>query len=221
MATTLAQLRARVRLYVNEPLVGTATDGVTFGNAEIDQNVNNAQRFLWQTLCKSDSSFGLREAIAATIQGQTDYSYPSDILGRNIRALFMVATADATGTLEKIEKDTVENVLALGMDEDSPERYVCLDGYFKVGPPPDAEGYTFHIFYSKDPATLATGTDEMDSDDELADIIALDAAIQCLRRVNANVDHLTQRYSDLVNEAVNSMTADDMVASEPAPDYRY
>jgi len=214
VATTLAQLRTRVRYFVRDP------NTKTFQDAELDIYINEAQKEVAAFLCKNEGDFLLREATTTLVQGTTDYHYPSDIFGRNIRALYAYGTDPVTYV--KVQRGTLEEVYDAGMVQDTyPSRYVCLDGYFKVGPPPDDSGYTLLIAYIRQPTDLASGTDVMDSDDEFKELIAVSAAIRALetRGGKESVELLAGRQQALLAEAARLITKEDLIQGYPAWEY--
>jgi hypothetical protein len=214
MSTTLLQLRTRTRLFLDE----TAAAGVTWGNTELNQYINDAQQWLWSELCKTDDSFGLREATATLVQAQTDYNYPSDILGRNIRSLY--AYGSSTDPWKKVERRTYEEVMAEGTTQtEYPYKYCCMDGFFKVGPPPDASGDTLRIAYTRQPTALSDDGDTMDSDDEYAALIACEAATIALARTGGDKTTIKEEWTKLFDAAFGNTSADDLLTAQPM--YRY
>jgi hypothetical protein len=215
MATTLAQLRARTRYYIDET---EDTSPVTWTNAELNQYLNDEQRYLWSTLSKADDQFGLREATASTVQGQTDYVYPSDILGNSVRALYAYTTS--SDPQEKVTRGSLEEVFAEGTAQGNPpKRYACLDGYFKVGPPPDSTVYTFLMQYTRVPTTMTVDGSNMDTDDDYAEHIAMGAATRALRRIGRDPGLIEQKRQELLQEAIRSNSPDDFLTAKPAWKY--
>ena len=214
MATTLAQLRARCRYYIDEL---EDTTPVTWQNAELNQYINDEQRWLWVYLSKQDDAFGLREATASTVQAQTNYNYPSDILGNSIRALYRYTSS--TDPQIKVERGSIEEVVALGITQDAPSKYACLDGYFQVGPPPDSTTYTLRIYYNRAPSTMSADGNNMESDDDYAEQIAMGAAVRALRRIGRDTQALEAKRQELLQEAARSNSADDFLTIAPAWKY--
>jgi len=214
MATTLSELRSRVRYYIDEL---EDTTPVTWQNAELNQYLNDEQRWLWVYLSKQDDSFGLREATASTVQGQTNYVYPSDILGNSIRAIYRYTTS--TDPQVKMGRGSIEEVVAEGITEDSPSRYACLDGYFQVGPPPGSTTYTMRIYYNRAPTTMSTDGSNMESDDDYAEQIAMGAAVRALRRIGRDTQALEVKRQELLQEAARSNSADDFLTIRPVGGY--
>ena len=215
MATTLAQLRARTRYYIDET---DDTTPVTWANAELNQYLNDEQRWLWVYLSKQDDSFGLREATAATVVGQTNYVYPSDILGNSIRALYAYISSD--DPQYKVKRGSIEEVQEEGITQDNPpRRYACLDGYFQVGPPPSATEYTLRMYYNRAPTAMTTDGSNMESDDDYAEQIAMGAAIRALRRIGRDYSTLEAKRQELLQEAARSNAADDFLTVKPAWKY--
>jgi len=215
MATTLAQLRTRVRYFVRDP------DSKTFLDAELDIYINEAQLEVAAFLCKNEGDFLLREATTTLTQAQVDYHYPSDIFGRNIRALYVYG-ADPTCYV-KVERGTLEEVYATGMTQDTyPTKYVCLDGYFKVGPPPDSSGYTMMIAYIRQPTALVSGADVMDADDEFKELIAVSAALRAMepRGGKESIEFLAARQQSLLVEAARLITKEDLIQGYLAWEYQ-
>lgn len=214
MSTSLSQLRSRCRYYLDE----TASAGVTWLNAELNQYANDMQQWLWSELCKADDSFGLRESTATLVQAQSDYNYPSDILGRNVRSLYVYTTG--TDPYTKVEKGTYEEVIAQGSTQTTyPYKYVCMDGYFKVGPPPDASNYTLRIAYTRQPTSLSADGDTMDSDDEYADLIACGMALRALTRTGGDKSTIEKEWKLLYDAALGNTGPDDLLTAKPL--YRY
>lgn len=208
MATTLSQLRSRVRYLIDE--TGTP---VTWTNAELNQHINDAQRVLWTTL-----GYGVREATAALVQGQLNYALPSDILGFSVRSLYCYTAI--TSTWYRVRRGTVEEVVAEGTDQDNPpRRYTVLDEYIQLGPPPDSTSYTMHIYYHRAPTTLSADGDNMEADDDHAELISVEAAIRALKRVNRDANALRESKAQLVAEALKSNEPDDIVQAKPAWKY--
>jgi hypothetical protein len=214
MSTTLAQLRARTRFYIDEL---EDTNPVTWTNAELLQYLNDEQRWLWVYLSKQDDSFGLREATASTVQAQTNYVYPSDILGNSIRALYRYTSS--TDPQVKMERGSIEEVAEEGITEDSPRRYACLDGYFQIGPPPDSTTYTLRIYYNRAPTLMTVDGSNMESDDDYAEQIAMGAAVRALRRIGRDTQALEVKRQELLQEAARSNSADDFLTIVPAWKY--
>lgn len=214
MATTLRQLREQARRYINEivPQGGTA---VTWGDEEVDNNVNLSQTELWLALAKKDEAFALREAEFELADGIVDYNYPPDILGRNIVAVH--AFNNASELYYTVKKSTLDQVYAEGRTSTSyPNRYTCLDAYFKVGPPPAVEAlpadpWKLLVTYNKQPAPLILDTDPMESDDEFKEVIALGAAIRCLMRTGDDYTSLTQKWTEMFDRAVSAVIPEDVM----------
>ena len=207
MAKTLAQLRAKTRYMIDEV---EDTNPVTWTNAELNEYLNDEQRWLWVYLAKQNDSFGLREATAVTVTGQTNYLYPADILGNSIRALYAYVSGDSPQA--KVQRASIEEVVELGITQSNPpEKYACLDGYFQVGPPPNATEHTFRIYYNRAPSTMTTDGSNMDSDDDYAEQIAMGAAVRALRRVNRDTTAMEAKRQELLMEAARSNSADDFL----------
>lgn len=203
MSVTLADLRSRVRYYLDD------LDGQTWSADELNGYINDAERWMWNTLSNADPSFGLREATATLVEGQNSYVYPSDILGRNVRALYVYAAG--SGAWKKVEKCGLEELVSAGFDPAPyPEKYTCLDGYFQVAPTPDASGYTMRMYYHRRPTQMSQDSDNMDSDDCFADLIAVDAAIRALARTGGDASVLTARKAQLHEEAIRAATPEDI-----------
>jgi hypothetical protein len=205
MSTTLAQLRARTRFYIDEL---EDTSPVTWTNAELNQYLNDEQRWMWVYLSKQDDSFGLRESTTPTVVAQTNYNYPSDILGNSIRALYRYTSS--TDPQEKVSRTSIEDVVEEGTTQDAPRKYACLDGYFQVGPPPDAV-YTLRIYYNRAPTTMSTDGANMESDDDYAEQIAMGAAVRALRRIGRDTQAIEVKRQELLQEAARSNSADDFL----------
>jgi len=206
MATTLAQLRARTRYFIDEL---EDTTPVTWTNAELLQYLNDEQRWLWVFLSKQDDSFGLRESTASTVQGQTSYVYPTDILGNSIRSLYRYTTS--TDPQVKMLRGSIEEVQEEGITQDAPRRYTCLDGYFQIGPPPDSTVYTLRIYYNRAPTLMTVDGSNMESDDDYAEQIAMGAAVRALRRIGRDTSELEKKRAELLQEAARSNSADDFL----------
>ena len=214
MSTTLEQLRLRCRYFIDEL---EDTSPVTWTNAELKQYINDEQRWLWVYLSKQDDSFGLREATRATVQAQTNYLYPTDILGNSIRAIYRY-TSD-TDPQVKMNRGSIEEVVEEGITQDAPIRYACLDGYFQLGPPPDATAYTLRIYYNRAPTLLSADSDTMESDDDYAEQIAMGAAVRALRRIGRDTQALEVKRQELLQEAARSNSADDFLTVKPSWKY--
>lgn len=206
MTVTVTELYTRTRYFIRD------VNSNTFTNEELLVYLNDSQREIASFLCKQEGDFLLREATTALVQAQVDYNYPSDILGRNIRALW-VYSGSAT-VHKKVERATLEEVAAEGLTQRaSPNKYTCLDGYFKIGPPPDASGYTLKITYIRQPTTLSQPTDAMDADDEFKELICVTAAIRALeaRGGKESVELLVMRQQALLAEAARLITKEDLI----------
>ena len=214
MTTTVAQLRARTRYYIDEI---EDTSPVTWTNAELLQYLNDEQRWLWVYLSKQDDAFGLRESTASTVQGQTNYVYPSDILGNSIRSLYLYTTS--TDPQVKMLRGSIEEVVEEGITQDAPRKYACLDGYFQVGPPPDSTVYTMRIYYNRAPTLMTVDGSNMESDDDYAEQIAMGAAVRALRRIGRDTKALEDKRAELLQEAARSNSADDFLTIKPAGKY--
>jgi len=214
MTTTLAQLRARTRYFIDEL---EDTSPVTWTNAELKQYINDEQRWLWVYLSKQDDAFGLREATRSTVQAQTNYLYPSDILGNSIRAIYRY-TSD-TDPQVKMNRGSIEEVVEEGITQDAPIRYACLDGYFQLGPPPGSTVYTLRIYYNRAPTLLSADSDTMESDDDYAEQIAMGAAVRALRRIGRDTQALEVKRQELLQEAARSNSADDFLQMKPVGKY--
>lgn len=198
MATTLTQLLAATRRFLDETTAGTWTD------ADLTQYINDSQQQLWLDMCETDPSFGLREGTTAMGSGVSDYLYPSDILGRNIVSLHYYGTGTGV-TWSKIFPGSYEEVIAEGtLLSEFPNVYCCMDGYFKIGPPGGTEGKTLRLAYIRRPTTLSTGSDEMDSDDCFAEAIAIGAAIRALERTGVDIGALEKRQAKALQAAVGA-----------------
>ena len=214
MATTLQQLRVLCRYYIDEL---EDTSPTTWQNVELNQYLNDEQRWLWVFLSKQDDSFGLRESTASTVQGQTNYNYPSDILGNSIRALYRYTTS--TDPQVKVERGSIEEVVAEGIAQGSAQKYACLDGYFQIGPPPDSTVYTLRIYYNRAPTLMTVNGSNMESDDDYAEQIAMGAAVRALRRIGRDTKALEAKRQELLQEAARSNSADDLMQMTPAWKY--
>ena len=213
MATTLAQLRARTRYFIDEL---EDTSPVTWTNAELLQYLNDEQRWLWVYLSKQDDSFGLREATASTVDGTNNYNYPSDILGNSIRAIYRYTTS--TDPQVKLKRSSIEEVVDEGTTEGAPDKYACLDGYFQLGPIPDAV-YTMRIYYNRAPTLMTVDGSNMESDDDYAEQIAMGAAVRALRRIGRDTQALEVKRQELLQEAARSNAADDFLTIKPVGKY--
>lgn len=215
MSTTLSSLRSKTRYFLDE----TATAGVTWLNAELNQYINDAERWLWAELCKVDDSFGLRESTATLVQAQTDYLYPSDIQGRDIRSLYVYTTG--SDPWKKVEKGSYEEVLAQGNTQTTyPYKYCPMDGYFKTGPPPDASGYTLRIAYTRQPTAMSADVDTMDSDDEYGALIACQAALLALTRTGGDKTTIEKEFTKLFDAAFSDTGPDDLIQQTPLWKYK-
>ena len=213
MATTLAQLVNMSRLFLDDSTSTVVSD------ADLYVFINNAERMLWQHLSDTDESFGLREATTTLVQAQTDYTYPEDILGRNIRSLHAYTTG--TDPWHKVKKATYDGVIMEGTDQDTyPKKYCCLDGFIKVAPPPDDSGYTLRIAYTRQPTYMSSAESSMDSDDEFAEIISLDAAIKVLQIKGGDTRDLKERRAALIMDAKGLAIPDDVIESRPTWKYQ-
>lgn len=203
MATTLSSLRSKAQTYLDDTAANVWTA------AELNTDINDSERWLWNTLSNADPSFALRESTATLVQAQINYNYPSDILGRNIRALF--AYTSGSDPWNKVEKAGLEELVAEGVTQRPyPFKYVSLDGYFQIGPPPDASGYTLRIYYHRKPTAMTQDSDPMDSDDVFAEVIAIGAAINALSRKNGDTSALEAKRKLLYEEAVRAATPEDI-----------
>lgn len=201
MSTTQLQLRTRVRALLSEAAAGTWTDAV------LDGYINDSELALWMDLAESNPSFGLREAYAQMTQAQTDYAYPTDILGRNIRALFAYQTATSAEWC-KVDQASFEEVIQEGETQTVyPYKYVPLDGFFKIGPPPDASGWYLRIVYVRKPTamTVASDSETMDSDDNMAECIAVGAAIRALEVTGVDYTFLEKRQVKAMNQVLGAI----------------
>jgi hypothetical protein len=215
MATTLQQLRVRTRYFIDEM---EDTTPVTWTNAELNQYLNDEQRWLWVYLSKQDDSFGLRESTMTTVDGQANYVYPSDILGNSIRALYAYVTGDSPQ--HKVKRGSIEEVAEQGIYRSNPpEKYACLDGYFQVGPPSNDAGYTLRIYYNRAPTQMTTDGSNMESDDDYAEQIAMGAAVRALRRIGRDTQAIEVKRQELLQEAARSNSADDLMQVSPAWKY--
>lgn len=215
MATPLSSLRSKTRYFLDE----IAAAGVTWLSAELNGCINDSERWLWSELCKTDDSFGLREGTATLVQAQTDYNYPSDILGRNIRSLHTYTTG--TDPYSPVRKGSYEEVIAEGTTQNEyPAKYCCMDGYFKIGPPPDASGYTLRIAYTRQPTAMTQDTDNMDSDDEYAALIACQAALLALTRTGGDKSSIEKEFTKLFDAAFADTGPDDLIQQTPLWKYK-
>ena len=212
MSTTLATLITKTQRFLDD------TDGDVWGDSELTAHINAAESWLWSELCKRDDSFGMREATATLVQAQTEYNYPSDILGRNIRALYAYTTG--TDTRRKVQKGSYEEVVAEGETQTAyPYHYCSMDGYFKIGPPPDDSGYTLKIVYTRKPTAMSDDADTMDSDDDFADLIAAEAALYALTRTGGDKQEIEMQHKKLFDAAFGNTGPDDLLTAYPL--YRY
>lgn len=215
MATTLSQLRLRTRYYIDEL---EDTSPVTWQNVELNQYLNDEQRSLWVYLSKQDDSFGLRESTTATVDGQSNYNYPSDILGNSIRALYAYATGDSPQV--KVKRASIEEVVELGISTNNPpDKYACLDGYIQIGPPSSGTGYTLRMYYNRAPTQMTSDSPNMETDDDYAEQIAMGAAVRALRRIGRDTAAMEAKRQELLQEAARSNSADDLMQASPA--WRY
>jgi hypothetical protein len=111
-----------------------------------------------------------------------------------------------------VDKGSIEEVVDEGTTTEAyPSKFACLDGYFMVGPPPDDSAYVLRLFYNRQPTTLSSGSDNMDSDDEFAEIIAIDAAIRGLIPKGADLSQLAGKRNELLQEAIRASMTDAIV----------
>lgn len=217
MSVTLLQLRTLTRLFIDET---EDTAPITWTNAELLEYINDEQRWLWAYLSKQDDSFGLREATRTTTQAQTNYLYPSDISGNAIRAIYAYVTA--TDPQEKLQKGSIEEVVALGITQAAPgygSKYACLDGYFQLGPPPGATAYTLRIYYNRVPTLLSANTDTMESADIYKEVISMGAAVRALKRIDRDTQKLEAKRMELLQEASRANSPEDLMQVVPAWKY--
>ena len=217
MSTTLLQLRTLTRYLIDE---FESSSKITWSDAELLEYINDEQRWLWAYLSKQDDSFGLREATRTTTQGQTNYLYPSDISGNAIRAIYAYVTA--TDPQEKIQKGSIEEVVALGItqsDPDSSAKFACLDGYFQLGPPPGSTAYTLRIYYNRVPTLLSADSDTMESADIYKEVIATGAAIRALKRIDRDTQKLELKRGELLQDAARANSPEDLMQVVPAWKY--
>jgi len=157
-------------------------------------------------LAESNPSFGLREAYATLVQGQTDYPYPLDILGRNVRELWTYDAA--TNDWYQINQASFQEVTGLGKTQNMyPALYTCLDGFFKVGPPPDASGWLLRIVYGIKPTAMTVGSDAdvMSSEDFMAEAIAVGAAIRTLEPTGVDIAFLEKRQLKAMSQILGAI----------------
>lgn len=198
MATTLTQLLAATRRFLDESTAGTWTD------ADLTQYINDSQMQLWLDMCETDPSFGLRESTTAMGSGVADYMYPSDILGRNIVNLYYYGTSSGE-PWKKIRPASYDEVADEGtVISSAPNVYCCMDGFFKIGPPGGTASITLRIAYTRRPTTLSSGSDEMDSDDAFAEAIAIGAAIRALERTGVDISPLEKRQAKAIQAALGA-----------------
>lgn len=215
MSTTLTQLRNRTRIFLDD----TTTNN--WSSDDLDIYINEAESSLWQKLCEYDSSFGLRESTATLVESQVDYTYPEDILGRNVWSLFSYLTS--TGIWYRVTRKNYDQVIDEGMTaRDYPRAYCCMDGFFKIGPPPTSAGYSLRLAYTRQPTAMSADASPMDSDDEYKELIACDAALRALERKGGDTktfELLTTRKAELLADAVRSITPNDL--QQTYPSWRY
>lgn len=214
MSVTLSDLKTRIRYLLRD------TTSLTFADAELLLCINESQNETAAFLCKQEGDFLLREATATLVDGQTDYPYPADIFGRNIRALFVYGT-DPT-LYRKIERATLEEVYEEGMVKAAyPRKYCCLDAYFKLSPPPDDSEKTLRIDYIRQPTALAADADPMDADDEFKELVCVSAALRALepRGGKESIEILAQRQVALMAEAARLITKEDILQAKLAWKY--
>lgn len=201
-----------MRIYLDD------ADAVNWSDTVVDSCINDAQRALWIMLSDEDDSFGQREATATMVDGQADYPLPSDILGRRVRALFAYDTA--TDDWKEVKKAGLEEVIAEGMTEaDNPYKFCLLDGYFKIGPPSSSAANTLRLFYARQPTVMTSATDTMDSDDEYAEFIAVDAAIRAMIPKGGDVSYLMSKKSELIAEARKSVQSEALLQAKVVWNY--
>lgn len=198
MATTLTQLLAATRRFLDEASAGTWTD------ADLTQYINDSQQQLWLDMCETDPSFGLRESLGTMGSGVSDYLYPSDILGRNVVALYVYGTGTGV-TYSKVSAASYDEVIAEGtILSDFPNVYCCMDGFLKIGPPGGTSQNLMRMAYTRRCTTLSNGSDEMDSDDCFAEAIAIGAAIRALERTGVDIAFLEKRQAKALQAAVGA-----------------
>lgn len=213
MATTLANLRTRVRYNIKD------TDATTWTNAEVDQRINDAERKLWAKLAKDDPSFGLREATFSFAQADENIAYPTDILGRQIHALYVYAAS--TDPKIEVKRGSLQQVMGEGTTQtEHPWFWTPLDGYYKIGPPKDATTYTGQVFYTRKPTAMTDAANNMDSPDELAEAIAIEAAIECFVPRGLDVKFLQLAFEREWVAAVQAMTVEGLLTAEVLDNYK-
>lgn len=213
MATTLSTLRSAVRRFLDESTAGT------WSNADLNQYINDSELAMWMDMSEIDPSFGLRESTGTLVQAQTDYLYPTDILGRNIRSLYCYTSS--TTTWYKVDHASYSEVIEEGTSQRAyPYKYVCMDGFFKIGPPPDASGYTIRIAYTREPTAMTQDSDSMDSDDCFAEAIAIGAAIRALERTGVDTTALQKRQDKAVNQIIGSTQPNEPRSAKCAWEYK-
>ena len=206
MPVTLADLRAKTRVFLDDQRGRNWPDNV------VNSYVNDAQRALWVTLANKDTSFGLREAITPTRDGEASYFLPKDILGRRVRKLLVCDPGSCHW--REIARGTLEDVVRAGVNSaDIPFKYCELYKTFRVGPPPTAKTGVLRLFYTRQPTLLEQDKDHMDSDSEFAEIISCDAAIRAMRAKGGDITNLSNHKTELLMEASSAVASDDLLTS--------
>lgn len=211
MAKTLAQIRAKVRYYIDEL---EDSSPVTWQNAELNAYINDAQDFLLSEMMKVNPDYSLYRGTTSTVASQAAYTPPSDIYGNKLRGLW--GYVSAASDRWEIQYKSNDTIMGLQHITGRPRYYTIIDGGIVLAPKPDSV-YTLEMWYTARPIELALDSSNSWFKDEEVEAIAAWAAIKALNRIDRDATKVVKQLDILMSQIKANISQDDNLAVDYEP----
>jgi hypothetical protein len=211
MAKTLAQIRAKVRYYIDEL---EDTSPVTWANAELNAYINDAQQFLLSEMMKVNPDYSLYRSTAPTVASQGAYPPPSDLYGNKLRGLWAYVSS-ASGRWE-VQYKSNDTIMAYQHITGRPAYYTIIDGGIVLAPVPDSV-YTLEMWYTARPIELALDGSNSWFRDEEVEALAAWAAVKALNRIDRDATKVVKQLDVLMAQVKANISQDDNLAIDYNP----
>ena len=211
MAKTLAQIRAKVRLDIDEQ---EDTNPTTWTNAELNGYINDAQYFLLSEMMRTNPDYTLRRATASTVSGTAAYPPPSSLYGNKLRGLWGYVSS-SSGRWE-IQYKSNDTIMALQHIQGRPAYYTMIDQGIVLAPVPDSV-YTLEMWYAFRPTTMSVDGSNCWFKDEEVEALSLWAAVKALNRIDRDATKISKMLDVVLSQIKANVSQDDNLAVEYAP----
>ena len=214
MATTLTNLLAQTRDYIDETAASRWTD------AELTRYVNQGLRQVQSQIQAANEDYFLRVETATAAVNAYELAFPSDIWGNKLRALYYYDnTTVVSGTPYKVPPVALETVYSNLTTSGIPAGYTYHAGFIRWYPMLQNTG-TFRFIYAMKETALTTGTDTIGQiADEHTDCIALYSALMARQKVGAPTKEIAAIYQLRMGQIMNDVqTPDPVVTPQPRID---